>query len=372
MREHEIYFLQRQNGDIWDTLLSAETSEALEETLREAIADAIPAALRIAVGDYQTETNAWTYQQIFFLDKNSYRPPAPRHEAPTTVAEPQKQRDINVDFAELKRRLEAGEFDDEEPVRRSAGNNSAVGGIGQAEQQPDSTAAPAAEVAAKQTAQTSQTEEALGGDEKAAASEILAAWRERDNELEAPEELPQRSLFGRVLRFLFSLTIIIILAAIISFSALVILKHPIVMPYVDKFGLTEIVKNLGITSAPEDAGAPPVAQNAMAKITVNGPRLDYLGIPSQIKGKWSAGKCDQDYITFGKDSYISRTAAGDIDRTAVSQSFEDDYYIYLEVSTDYVEHFQKVDTKSLRHVGHTSLDGFTAKADSEIITTCDN
>jgi len=77
MREHEIYFLQRQNGDIWDTLLSAETSEALEEALSEAIADAIPAALRIAVGDYQTETNAWTYQQIFFLDKNSYRLPHP-------------------------------------------------------------------------------------------------------------------------------------------------------------------------------------------------------------------------------------------------------------------------------------------------------
>ena len=39
MREYEIYFLQRQRGDIWETLASADTSDALDQALTAALAD---------------------------------------------------------------------------------------------------------------------------------------------------------------------------------------------------------------------------------------------------------------------------------------------------------------------------------------------
>lgn len=373
MREYEIYFLQRQRGDIWETLASADTSDALDQALTAALADRHPAALRVAAGTYQPETSAWSYQQVFFVDKNSFQlPTLPAQETLQTapfadaLSSGAPERDVNFDFAELKRRLERGEFDDDDDtLSRSDPQAGAYVDSDDQDSQPNGqTDGPSDQ---HDEVPRSQIEDDLDRDEKAAASEILASWRDRDDAVAFKAEPPQRSLFSRILRFLFSFIVIIILAVIISFSALVLLKHPIVMPYVDKLGLTEIVETLGVVApAPEVT----VKQDALASISLNGPRIDYLGVPSQIHGQWSSGDCGQDYLIFGKGGYITRSAKGGIDRTSVTRSVEDDYYIYLEVSPNRIEHFQKVDAKSLRLIGITSADGFTAKSNSKIVTAC--
>ena len=116
MRRHEIYFLQRQDNGAWETLATTSEPDDLHAPLNELIATREPAGLRIVAGDYDSTAGDWRYEQIFFLDQRSFAFTAAALAMPAVVATRKETVDaatadadenFDLDFAELKRRLEA-------------------------------------------------------------------------------------------------------------------------------------------------------------------------------------------------------------------------------------------------------------------------
>ncbi|MED5517984.1 MAG: hypothetical protein VX612_04560, partial [Pseudomonadota bacterium] len=116
MRRHEIYFLQRQDNCAWETLATTSEPDDLHAPLNELIATREPAGLRIVAGDYDSTAGDWRYEQIFFLDQRSFAFTAAALAMPAVVATQKETVDaatadadenFDLDFAELKRRLEA-------------------------------------------------------------------------------------------------------------------------------------------------------------------------------------------------------------------------------------------------------------------------
>ncbi|MGB1006421.1 MAG: hypothetical protein ACPGVX_04555, partial [Thalassobaculaceae bacterium] len=256
--------------------------------------------------------------------------------APVAVAAPaaaEDDEDFDLDFAELKRRLEAA----------TDGDNNWAAEARAADDGGDDSAAPDAAAFDPMDAETPR-------DASAAAEAVLTAEDEDRTPFIAPPH-PRGSLIGRVFRFLISLTIILVLAAAISLAALIILRHPLVMPYVEKYGVDKLLAMVeGGDSAPASASA---------NVDTLGQVVNYVGIPSQIFGKWSPGDCASEHITFGDDAYTvvrDGTAAPPV---TVPRSFEDDYHIFLERDPATIEQFQKVDSATLRHVATITADAET-------------
>ncbi|MEC7515023.1 MAG: hypothetical protein VX784_07650 [Pseudomonadota bacterium] len=334
MRRHEIYFLQRQDNGAWETLATTSEPDDLHAPLNELIATREPAGLRIVAGDYDSTAGDWRYEQIFFLDQRSFAFTAAALAMPAVVATQKETVDaatadadenFDLDFAELKRRLEAATDSDNNWAAEAPADDSAL---------PDAA-----------TADTSPTEAPLdttAGDDPALeeTETVLAADTEDRATIIAPP--PRGSVIGRVFRFLISLIIILVLAAAISLTALIILKHPLVMPYVEKFGVDKLL-------AVVDTGNGDTA-SAMDNVDTLGQVVNYVGIPSQIFGKWSPSDCKTEHITFGDDTYTVVRDGQAAPPVSVARSFEDDYHIFLQLGPATIEQFQKVDSATLRHV----------------------
>ena len=335
MRRHEIYFLQRQDNGAWETLATTSEPDDLHAPLNELIATREPAGLRIVAGDYDSTAGDWRYEQIFFLDQRSFAFTAAALAMPAVVATQKETVDaatadadenFDLDFAELKRRLEAATDSDNNWAAEAPADDSAL---------PDAA-----------TADTIPTEAPLdttAGDDPALeeTETVLAADTEDRATIIAPPP-PRGSVIGRVFRFLISLIIILVLAAAISLTALIILKHPLVMPYVEKFGVDKLL-------AVVDTGNGDTA-SAMDNVDTLGQVVNYVGIPSQIFGKWSPSDCKTEHITFGDDTYTVVRDGQAAPPVSVARSFEDDYHIFLQLGPATIEQFQKVDSATLRHV----------------------
>ena len=134
MREHEIYFLQRQIDSAWETLATTSEPDDLHAPLNELIATREPTGVRIVVGDFDGAAGEWRYEQVFFLDQGSFAYTAAALAMPA-VAATQGNRcraapadadeNFDLDFAELKRRLEAATDSDNNWAAEAPADDSA-------------------------------------------------------------------------------------------------------------------------------------------------------------------------------------------------------------------------------------------------------
>lgn len=68
-KRFEFYYLQQKSGDVWDTLEQSESAAVMTDSFADRLADGGLDVVRIVGARFETATNAWTYEQLAFVDQ---------------------------------------------------------------------------------------------------------------------------------------------------------------------------------------------------------------------------------------------------------------------------------------------------------------
>lgn len=114
------------------------------------------------------------------------------------------------------------------------------------------------------------------------------------------------------------------------------------------------------------------ASGTLVEPLTTGQVVRYVGVAPALRGRWSPRKCDTTFIEFDEDGYnrsIDGQAAAD--KTAISETLEDDFVFYLRRSPEMVEHFRKVTANDIQLAGATTESGFLGSSGKvEIYSRC--
>lgn len=379
MRKHGVYFLQKKGVLGWDTIEQSKSMAVLQSSLIREVDGDDAGELRVVAGDFVDATGTWSYRQIFYSDQNSVgislgddggdvdmdaandEAPAPSWPPPNygSEYEDDDDDDLETDLDDLLNRDKSPSPDEIEQNLESLIEDSS-----------DSD-------------RWSFYEEVEDGDDSEEPVSITVGGTEDDEDKDdfdlgfaVPPELPKaRKKRGGILKFILWLILVLFLAAIIAGVSLVIMKHPIVMPYVEKFHLEETIdkltkpiKNLMGGESAESSGTQEMTDGVMPPSSGN--EVRYVGIAPQLVGKWSPLKCDRTFINFQQNGYIVTVDnVPDENLNEVTETIEDEYHYYLRRSENLIEHFQKLSSNDIQLAGVTSENGFE-QGTSQILSRC--
>ncbi len=382
MRRFDVYFLQKRSTAGWDTLERAQSASVLIASVVREFDGQEDAELRVVAGDWNEAIGEWEFSQIFFVDRGS------------------------IDL----RLAESAEEDDEPAASWSTGSDRAGGTDDslEADLPPERAQTPGADTgatgsgfaaairaaseqaeqeAAGATEDDSRTapEDPLDMPEPANRSERSSRRGTRDDDtnedlrslgfvhgdLDAedldvppPEFRPEPRRGGRLFFMIGTLLIAVLLILGSAAALMVAFKVDPAPRYIEMFKQWRAGGDFMLQSEETTSGPVSVVPQTVGQVA----RFD--GVVPELRGRWSAGDCAEEYIEFDVDGFVVAAPGRPPSvKVPVTETLTDDYTWYLRRSDTLVEHFQRLGDSDIQMIGDTTPVGFTQRT-SEVFTRC--
>jgi len=394
------YYLQVNTGLAWETLEQSESVAVLTSGLADQLASPTDAEIRIVGANFDEVSERWAYEQLFYIDQSSIDlgiADELEDEGRETFAAPEsypvpEPAPMSSDHTED---LVARDDGDDTTVQPEPGpaisallqEREALDETGEREENNEEGASPPW-INTPTGSRDDDGAPPWGGfddakDDDEPADDTVPWLRAQQSEdsigIDEPEPFrfdttpppPRRGFpIGKIIGAIF---VTLFLAAWVVIGALVYLQNPLLLETADKFGIGSYLR-LG---SQDDAA--PMAKDTMSEASgtlveplTTGQVVRYVGVAPALRGRWSPRKCDTTFIEFDEDGYnrsIDGQAAAD--KTAISETLEDDFVFYLRRSPEMVEHFRKVTANDIQLAGATTESGFLGSSGKvEIYSRC--
>lgn len=360
MRRFDVYFLQKRDAAGWETVERAQSASVLIASMIREFDDEESAELRVVGGDWNATIGEWEFSQIFFVDRGSIdltlaEPTVgdDEEDAPSGGAWSSVEREV-PDLADAPAGGTGGSFADAIHAARQDSEK----------QEPENAYLESGLTASEPP--PSRRGAAYDGD---TSSEDLRSLGFRHGHHEAEEPVgpppdfrpePRRS--GRA--FFMVGTVIIALILILGAAAALMVAFK-VDPAPRYIEMLRDWKQSAVGGEP----APRAEADSVMPQTA-GETESHAGVAPDLRGRWSSGDCEQEFIAFSADGFQVK-APGRAASVAVPvvETLEDEYTWYIRRSESLVEHFQKLGDDDIQMIGDTTPVGFTQRT-SEVYSRC--
>lgn len=365
MKRQSVYYLQRREAGEWETLEQARSVAVLAGRLADELSVAGEAELRIATADYDPDATSWVYSQIFFVDQariNLFGAEAPAEGDTAGNGTPDYEPVAAPMAEEAPYEVEetASEFtDDEEPLTFDDDDDDDDGeaSVADIDFPDDDEDEDDENIETPSWLRDSEDDTDSDLDELRALAARVTEAEERGSPTRPTVEYggkPRRSWLGMIL----SGILVLILAAVIALAGLIYLQHPLVYPHATKLAQKMGIAHMLPKAKPTTGMTAPPSKSSEVSPLTTGEVVSHLGVPVNLRGKWSPDGCKVRFIEFVAKGYraVSDNEIGET--IPVTSSMEDTYQIYLRLSPEVVEHYQKLGRNDIQPAGATTRRGF--------------
>jgi len=424
VKRYEVYFLQEKLGSTWETLERAQSASVLVSLLTDRLTDPSETPLRIVAGSWDQDAEAWDYAQLFFVDRGTVdlnlAPPVPGDslfddDAGGFGGDLDRPEERETDRAGFDPFAAARALDPNrnEGPDRNDGPADPPGYDARDDDRDwdrdwDRDPAPEDRPDAAPHEVDPERRDMPGGNDFAAAIRRArgdAAERDRESPVDFrhdeesafedsdPTLVNESGLnrqdpfadtgYGRETgpvgpppafnrppqRRRGSLAIILLLVAALvvvavgAVALMVALDLPEIRPYVQKIEqLLDGGSSNGETMRGGDA--PEVQPETTGQV------LSVPGVAGDLRGRWSAGDCEESYVQFETNGYVIKQADGAPSvEIPVQETLMDDYTVYVRRSPILVEHYQVLSADEIQAIGATDRQGFHRNV-RDILSRC--
>jgi len=402
------YYLQVNTGQAWETLEQSESVAVLTSGLADQLASPTDAEIRIVGANFDDAAERWAYEQLFYIDQSSidlgiadeFEDDGPDAFAAPDFGPAPESTPISSDDTEdfLGRDDQDIDHIQQEPgpaVSALLREREELGDTGTAANNDDGGASPPWVNTPNESADGDGAPPWAGlddnKDDDAKEDETigdsvpwLRAQRSEDgignDEPEpfrfdtTPPPPRRRFTIGKIIG---AVLVTLFLAAWVVVGALVYLQHPLLLDTADKLGIGSYLRlgsrDDGAAMAKDESKETMnAAPGTLVEPLTTGQVVRYVGVAPALRGRWSPRKCDTTFIEFDEKGYnrsIDGQAAAE--KTAISETLEDDFVFYLRRSPELVEHFRKVTANDIQLAGATTESGFLGSSGKvEIYSRC--
>lgn len=366
MRRFDVYFLQKRAATGWETLERAQSVSVLVSSIAREFDGEEDGELRVVAGDWNETVGEWEFSQIFFVDRSSID---------LSLGEPFAE-DDDAPSEDLSA-FEEPTPDQEDGSAESGGSFAAAIHAARLEADRDDADIrdPAGADGSESAAQPRETDDApplrrrtAYGEEQATSEDLRSLGFARDAQAmeepigPPPDFRPEPRRRGRAFFMIGTVLIALVLILGAAAALMVAFKVDPAPRYI------EMLRDW--KDAAMGAERSPSASDGMVMPQTAGDTESFPGVAAGLQGRWSYGKCDEEYVDFRPDAYVLKAAGrSPYQPVPVIETLEDEYTWYIRRSDVLVEHYQKLGPDDIQLIGDTSPIGFTQRT-SEIYSRC--
>jgi hypothetical protein len=411
MKRFSVYFLQTKAHDGWETLERSQSVAVLQGRLADLLGDGGDAEIRLVGAAFDADRREWDYTQIFYVDQGSVDLAIGDDGADADDWD-DRPAPVGSGHQDDEDRFAAGYADETENVVRFSRDDDAprAGETARSDEEPrlgrpetsrrDSDEAdeeagkddlppwsmPDAEPLASDDDEKIDDEAEGKSDEEGEIAPWLRKAASGGAGLGPPPVLQRRRRGLSILKAVIAALLLTLLLVVAGVAGLIFMREPTTLGLMHKLGLDHVVDMIpgagmmshgesgshGSSGAGGDKTAMDKEDTPMVEPLTTGQVVRYLGVDPQLRGRWSAGKCETDYIEFTSNGY-RRAIDGHESRELmeVDQTLVDEFTYFLRRSPTLVEHFENLGPNRIKLSGVTTEAGLLPSGpDSPILSRC--